>query len=65
MSAAIKIVGIQNMPDIAFDLGASAYSEGIFLNENPYSKELEPELHKLWADGWKHEREYWEFGDDE
>lgn len=65
MNTATKIVGIQNREDIAFDLGASAYCESVPLNENPYSKELEPQLHKAWADGWKHEREYWEFGDHE
>lgn len=65
MSAAIKLVGIQNREDIAFDLGACAYSESILPHENPYSTELEPQLHKAWASGWKHEREYWEFGDHE
>jgi hypothetical protein len=45
-------------------LGSQAYRDGEMLSENPFDKNKDPALHKVWADSWKHEREYWEFRED-
>jgi len=45
---------------IAFDLGAAAYGGGFELNSNPYDREQEADLFTAWADGWRHERNYYE-----
>lgn len=50
----------QTPVDIAFDLGAVAYSGGYPISSNPYDRELEAELFDAWADGWRHERNYYE-----
>ncbi|WP_292913727.1 hypothetical protein [Nitrosomonas sp.] len=46
--------------DIAFDLGAAAYGGGYPSSSNPYDREMEAELFRAWADGWRHERNYYE-----
>ncbi|MDE2430000.1 MAG: hypothetical protein KGM99_14845 [Burkholderiales bacterium] len=46
--------------DIAFDLGAAAYSGGFASSSNPYDRETESELFWAWDEGWLHERNYYE-----
>lgn len=50
----------QTPVDIAFDLGAVAYGEGSASSSNPYDREQEADLFTAWADGWRHERNYYE-----
>lgn len=35
---------------IAYDEGYTAYTEGIALNQNPYT--LETDSHMMWGEGW-------------
>jgi len=44
-------------------LGAEAYRNGESFNSNPFDRDKKPDLFHAWANSWKHEREYWEFGD--
>lgn len=46
--------------DIAFDHGAAAYGDGHLSSSNPYDRELESELFYAWAEGWRHEKNYYE-----
>lgn len=50
----------QSEIDIAFDLGAAAYGTGCPSSSNPYDREREAELFQAWADGWRHEKNYYE-----
>ena len=50
----------QSEIDAAFELGAVAYLEGKPMDSNPCAKELSPELHAAWNQGWRHEKNYYE-----
>ena len=50
----------QSPIDIAFDLGAEAYGDCYTSSSNPYDREQQAELFIAWADGWRHEKNYYE-----